>query len=101
MISVQSDPELRSQQQANVRIKEVELPKTLIFNYYNKIVRIIQNLPSNGQLRDILAKDDNIQRLLKQQLNDSLERIRFKGKLHRDKYYYSLLEPKRLLNRFN
>ena len=80
VILASSDIELRSQQQANVRLEQIE-PQTDSVNYYNKIVRVIQNLPSNGQSRDILAKDNNIQRLLKQQLNDSLEVYQIIGQL--------------------
>lgn len=92
IILASSDTEKpRSLPLADVQIEELKPRITPIgdgketsdsgFDSYNNIVRIIQNLPSSRQSRDIRTEDNNIQRLLKQQLNDSLKVYQIIGQL--------------------
>lgn len=70
--------------QTNVQIEELEPPANSVdesIDFYNSIVRVIQNMPSNGQPRDISVEDNNSQRLSEQQLNDSLEVYQIIGRL--------------------
>ena len=92
VILASSDTEkLRSQQQANIELEQLEVPMRsdsvgnefpdTNFENYNMVVRAIQNLPSNGQSTEISSEDNNIQRLLKQQVNDSLKIYQIIGQL--------------------
>jgi hypothetical protein len=84
----------RSTQQASVRLEELsDVPR--YFNYrnindkvrdqrfdlYNRNVRTLQQLPSRGQSLSIRAEDSQMQRLLKQQLNDAIEIYQIIGQL--------------------
>jgi hypothetical protein len=79
-------------QQASVKLEELRnLPRYIgqgqdripdwRFNFYNKTLRGLQLLPSKGQLQEIRTGDNQVQRLLKQQLNDALESYQIVGRL--------------------
>lgn len=86
-----SDAELiRSQQKTNVKLEGIK-PRMLgegktsspdpNVQYYNVLLRELKLLPSRGQSIEIRAKDNSVQRLLKQQLNDALEIYQTVGQL--------------------
>ncbi|MEA5507891.1 hypothetical protein VB735_33345 [Halotia wernerae UHCC 0503] len=81
-------------QQTNVKLEELEnIPRMIQIgerevsyrdirlNYYNNYLRTLNRLPSEGQSIKIHTKDNNIQRLLKEQLNDALEIYQIVGQL--------------------
>jgi hypothetical protein len=79
-----------SEKQGNVQLEELEVPMLSDgersfpddrFIYYNDYLRGLKLLPSRGHSIEIRTEDNDLQRLLKQQLNDALEIYQIVGQL--------------------
>ncbi|WGV29011.1 hypothetical protein [Halotia branconii] len=94
ILASSDDKKSQLHQQTNVKLEEIEnIPQVIQIgerevnyrdirlDYYNKYLRTLKRLPSEGQSIKIHTKDSNIQRLLKQQLNDALEIYQIVGQL--------------------